>query len=229
MRKRFFRHRGALVAMVALAFIVILAFTSVGPQFGSWKPGGWWQHTWSVAVDIENGGRPTLSLFPFSIGNHPFGQDEVGRDIFAVVMRGTQQSLTIMAIIGTHRDLHRHGRRRRLRLLSRLGRLRAHALHRHHHHHPGDRHRRGARSPLRHPGRAGARDHPRPRAVDRSGAAGSRRVPLAARAGVRRCRAGRGGQGSAHHLPPHPAERDRRDHRQLDAADGLGDPDRDRR
>lgn len=99
-RRRFFRHRGALVAMFALAFIILLAFTSVGPQFGSWKPGGWWQYTWNVAVDIENGGRPTLSLFPFSIGNHPFGQDEVGRDIFAVVMRGTQQSLMIMVITG---------------------------------------------------------------------------------------------------------------------------------
>ena len=59
------------------------------------------QFTWSTAVDIENGGRPTLSLFPLSIGNHPFGQDEVGRDIFAVVMRGTQQSLMIMVIVGS--------------------------------------------------------------------------------------------------------------------------------
>lgn len=99
-RKRFFRHKGALVAMIALAFIVLLAFTSVGPQFGSWKPGGWWPYTWNIAVDVENGGRPTLSLFPFAIGNHPFGQDEVGRDIFAVVMRGTQQSLMIMVIVG---------------------------------------------------------------------------------------------------------------------------------
>ena len=53
-----------------------------------------------IAVAIENGGRPTLSLFPFAIGNHPFGQDEIGRDIFAVVMRGTQQSLMIMVIVG---------------------------------------------------------------------------------------------------------------------------------
>ena len=99
-RKRFFRHRGALVAMFVLAFVILLAFTSVGFQFGSWKTGGWWQYTWNIAVAIENNGRPTLSLFPFSIGNHPFGQDEVGRDIFAVVMRGTQQSLMIMVIVG---------------------------------------------------------------------------------------------------------------------------------
>ncbi|MBG6054777.1 peptide/nickel transport system permease protein [Salinibacterium sp. CAN_S4] len=99
-RKRFFRHRGALVAMVVLLFIILLAFTSVGPQFGDFKPGGWWQYTWNIAVTVENGGRPTFSLFPFTFGNHPFGQDEVGRDIFAVVMRGTQQSLMIMVIVG---------------------------------------------------------------------------------------------------------------------------------
>jgi len=33
-------------------------------------------------------------------GNHPFGQDNIGRDGFARVMRGTQQSLTIMFVIG---------------------------------------------------------------------------------------------------------------------------------
>jgi ABC-type dipeptide/oligopeptide/nickel transport system permease subunit len=99
-RKRFFRHRGALVAMVVLFGIVVMAFTSVGLLIGDLKTGGWWQYTWNIAVDVENGGRPTLSLFPFSIGNHPFGQDEVGRDIFAVVMRGTQQSLMIMVIVG---------------------------------------------------------------------------------------------------------------------------------
>ena len=99
-RKRFFRHKGALAAMVLLAFIIVLAFTSVGTQFGTWKTGGWWPYTWNLSVGIENAGRPTLSLFPFNIGSHPFGQDEVGRDIFAVVMRGTQQSLQIMVIVG---------------------------------------------------------------------------------------------------------------------------------
>lgn len=99
-RKRFFRHRGALVAMIVLALIIIMAFTSVGPLIGDFRPGGWWPYTWNKAVEIVNGGRPTLSLFPFSIGEHPFGQDEIGRDIFAVVMRGTQQSLMIMVIAG---------------------------------------------------------------------------------------------------------------------------------
>ena len=99
-RKRFFRHRGALVSMVVLALIIITAFTSVGVQFGTFKSGGWWMWSWNTIAPIENGSRPTLSLWPLSFGNHPFGQDEVGRDIFAVVMRGTQQSLQIMVIVG---------------------------------------------------------------------------------------------------------------------------------
>ena len=56
---------------------------------------------------MENGGAPTLSLIPqwlggegIRFGNHPFGQDEVGRDIFAVVMRGAQQSIMVMVIAG---------------------------------------------------------------------------------------------------------------------------------
>ena len=99
-RRRFFRHKGALVALFVLTFVVLLAFTSVGVQIGDWKPGGWWPYTWNIAVEVENAGKPTLSLWPFAIGNHPFGQDQVGRDIFATVMRGTQQSLTIMLIVG---------------------------------------------------------------------------------------------------------------------------------
>ena len=39
-------------------------------------------------------------LFHLSPGAHPFGQDNLGRDGFARVMRGTQTSLTVMFIIG---------------------------------------------------------------------------------------------------------------------------------
>jgi peptide/nickel transport system permease protein len=34
------------------------------------------------------------------VGQHPFGQDNIGRDYFALVMRGTQRSLQVMIIIG---------------------------------------------------------------------------------------------------------------------------------
>ncbi|MFZ4078037.1 MAG: ABC transporter permease [Microbacteriaceae bacterium] len=99
-RRRFSRHRGAVISMIALAAIVLLAFTSVGFVIGDWKVSGWWQYDWAEAVALENNGLPTMDLLRFVIGNHPFGQDEIGRDIFAVVMRGTQQSLMIMVIVG---------------------------------------------------------------------------------------------------------------------------------
>ena len=110
-RRRFFRHRGAVVSMIVLAFIIVLAFSAVGFDFAvlgvSIKTPGWWQWTWSAIPTPVDGGRPTLSLIPewlggagLAFGPHPFGQDQIGRDIFAVVMRGTQQSIVIMVVVG---------------------------------------------------------------------------------------------------------------------------------
>lgn len=106
-RRRFFQHRAALVAMIVLGIVVLMAFTSVGVALGPIRIPGWWQYNWEQIPPIENRGEPTLSLWPqflggagFAIGNHPFGQDEVGRDIFAVVMRGAQQSIMVMVIAG---------------------------------------------------------------------------------------------------------------------------------
>jgi ABC-type dipeptide/oligopeptide/nickel transport system permease subunit len=95
--RRFIRHRGAMVSAVILFAILTLAATSIG-----WGPiPGWWQ--WGYAemdpTVVLPGGRPTWVL-PFDFGVHPLGQDNIGRDAFARVMRGTQQSLTVMVIIG---------------------------------------------------------------------------------------------------------------------------------
>ncbi len=43
---------------------------------------------------------PTASLWPLAWGEHPFGQDRIGRDLFAMTMRGAQQSITVMVVIG---------------------------------------------------------------------------------------------------------------------------------
>ena len=97
--RRFLRHRGAMVASVFLLLIVLLATTSIG-----WGliP-GWWKYDHNSLSPIMNaGGAPTIELSTsgVSFGEHPFGQDNIGRDVFARVMRGTQQSLTVMVIIG---------------------------------------------------------------------------------------------------------------------------------
>jgi ABC-type dipeptide/oligopeptide/nickel transport system permease subunit len=102
-RRRFFRHRGAIAGFVTLAIIILLAYTSIG-VFGIH---GWWKWDPNAQPTLTNaGGKPTLSLptwlggSGFAIGDHPFGQDELGQDTFARTMRGTQTSLDVMFVIG---------------------------------------------------------------------------------------------------------------------------------
>ena len=100
-RRRFFRHRGALGGLVAIAFVAILAYTSIG-AFGI---PGWWKFDHFTPGDVQNGGSPTMTLPTwlggpgFAVGDHPFGQDEIGRDTFARTMKGTQTSLNVMIVI----------------------------------------------------------------------------------------------------------------------------------
>ncbi|MFW2514691.1 ABC transporter permease [Demequina sp. SO4-13] len=93
-RRRFFRHKGAMVALGVLLFVTLLAFTSIG--FGPIP--GWWGKNFTDTGPILDGGRPTIGWF--TLGEHPFGQDQTGRDFFALTMRGTQISLTIAFIVG---------------------------------------------------------------------------------------------------------------------------------
>ncbi|GAA1690292.1 ABC transporter permease [Microbacterium sediminicola] len=115
-RRRFFRHKFAMAALVILLLIILLAFTSVGTVVGGtgaleanavgelaingWRIPGWWPLNWWTSYPIVNGGQPTLTLWPLSLGEHPFGQDTLGKDVFAQVMRGTQQSITVMFLVG---------------------------------------------------------------------------------------------------------------------------------
>ncbi len=100
-RRRFFRHRGAIAGLAALFLVALLAYTSIG-AFGI---PGWWKFDHITPGDVVDGGSPSLSLPAwlggngFAIGDHPFGQDEIGRDIFARAMKGTQTSLNVMIVI----------------------------------------------------------------------------------------------------------------------------------
>ncbi len=95
-RKRFLGHSGAIIGLVVFAIIFIVAFTSVG----YWGIPGWWKYSHEDVSPLVNGGAPTSSIFPPAWGEHPFGQDRIGRDLFAMTMRGAQQSITIMLVIG---------------------------------------------------------------------------------------------------------------------------------
>ncbi|MDR0483445.1 MAG: ABC transporter permease [Cellulomonadaceae bacterium] len=97
--RRFLRHRGAMVSAAVLILLVLLVATSIG-----WGPiPGWWQFgIRDISPIARTGGAPTMGFYDggFHIGTHPFGQDNIGRDVFALVMRGAQQSLTVMVVIG---------------------------------------------------------------------------------------------------------------------------------
>ena len=100
-RSRFIRHRGAIIGLSVLVFVVLLAYTSIG----FWFVPGWWDQNFKDTGTLVNGGSPTLDLIPWidgdglAIGPHPFGQDAIGRDYFALTMRGTQISLMVAFVI----------------------------------------------------------------------------------------------------------------------------------
>ncbi len=102
-RRRFVRHRAAVAGMLMLGVVLVLAFTSIG--FGPVP--GWWDTSYLATAEVVDGGRPTLRVVPsflggdgLSLGAHPFGQDNIGKDYFALTMRGAQQSITIAFIVG---------------------------------------------------------------------------------------------------------------------------------
>jgi ABC-type dipeptide/oligopeptide/nickel transport system permease subunit len=79
--RRFLRHRVATISVVI--FILLILFAFVGPLV--------WQYSYLKYTD-DLSQPPTLK--------HPFGTDSTGFDQFAVVMRGTAQSLKVAFIIG---------------------------------------------------------------------------------------------------------------------------------
>lgn len=99
--RRFIRHKGAMTGLAVLLFVTLLAFTSIGfhTPFG-WTYDGWWRHGYIIGGRVIDGGVPTLQWWPFSPGEHPFGQDNIGKDYFALVMRGTQRSIIIAFVVG---------------------------------------------------------------------------------------------------------------------------------
>ena len=102
-RRRFFRHKAAMISLAILVLVIILAFSSIG----FWGIPGWWPLDYQTPGLVVNRGSPTLSVVPtflggsgFHLGDHPFGQDDLGRDYFALTMRGAQISIMIAFVVG---------------------------------------------------------------------------------------------------------------------------------
>ena len=112
--RRFVRHRAAMVAIVYLMSILMFVFSALDLKFGQFHYRGWWKFDTEDLLDLRFGdcpggtqGCPTISLRPqflggegIGLGKHPFGQDNIGRDYFALVMKGTQRSVIVMLVIG---------------------------------------------------------------------------------------------------------------------------------
>ncbi|MFC7400711.1 ABC transporter permease [Citricoccus sp. GCM10030269] len=101
--RRFRNHKAAMISAAFLALVFILAFSSIGYA----GIPGWWDKDYTAAGSVVDGGVPTLSIVPQWLGGeglrwgeYPFGQESTGKDYFALVMRGTQQSLIIALVVG---------------------------------------------------------------------------------------------------------------------------------
>lgn len=101
-RRRFVRHRAAMVSSFVLLGIVLLAVTSIGAG----PIPGWWHYEHSELLPNTPDDGPTMSLPSFlggsglAWGDHPFGIDnQKGRDLFAMTMRGVQVSLVVIIVL----------------------------------------------------------------------------------------------------------------------------------
>ena len=112
--RRFVRHKAAMTSVFVLLSLIVAVFTSLEINLGPLRWRGWWQFTYDELLDLRTEGCPegivgcpTLDLVSsfidgtgMGLGRHPFGQDDIGRDYFALVMRGAQRSVYVMVVIG---------------------------------------------------------------------------------------------------------------------------------
>ncbi|TFD04543.1 ABC transporter permease [Cryobacterium sp. TMT1-66-1] len=101
--RRFVGNKVAVASVIILLLIILFSFSAIGIS----PIPGWWQYGYKALNPQVNGGNPTLSLVPqflggngISLGEHPFGQDRIGKDYFAMTMRGIQNSALVMVVLG---------------------------------------------------------------------------------------------------------------------------------
>lgn len=87
-RKRFFRNKAAMFGLTIL--ILVTLFAAVGGQFAQWSNE---ELDFSVMGRVAELGAPSLA------NGHYFGTDNLGRDLYARVVQGTQISLMV-GIVG---------------------------------------------------------------------------------------------------------------------------------
>jgi ABC-type dipeptide/oligopeptide/nickel transport system permease subunit len=112
--RRFIHHRAAMISICVLISLTIFVFTALNFKIGPIAYHGWWRYGIKDIPELQYKtcpgrtiGCPSISIRPtwlggsgIHLGQHPFGQDDIGRDYFALVMRGAQRSMLLMVIIG---------------------------------------------------------------------------------------------------------------------------------
>ncbi len=94
--RRFLRHRLAMGSLAVLVGMIVLSYA------GLW----FWDLPYDKSGTVVNRGQATIDLIPwldgdgFAMGQHPFGQDNIGRDYFAVTLKGAQGSITVAVLAG---------------------------------------------------------------------------------------------------------------------------------
>ncbi|EEW57571.1 oligopeptide transport system permease protein OppC [Ruegeria sp. TrichCH4B] len=83
-RRRFFRNKAALVGLAILGFVVVFAL--FGNFFAQWSNE---ELDYNVMGQIAELGGPSFA------SGHYFGTDDLGRDLFARTVQGTQISLAV--------------------------------------------------------------------------------------------------------------------------------------
>ena len=87
-RSRFFRNKAAVAGLVVL--ILVGLFAIFGQSFAAWSNE---EVDWGLLGNVAEAGGPSFA------NGHYFGVDELGRDLFARTVQGTQVSLMV-GIIG---------------------------------------------------------------------------------------------------------------------------------
>lgn len=86
--RRFVGNKMAVTSIFLVVFIILFSITAIGVG----PIHGWWKYTYQELNPQVNQGAPSL--------DHPFGQDRIGKDYFALVMRGIQNSFIVMIVLG---------------------------------------------------------------------------------------------------------------------------------
>ncbi|MGO4300629.1 ABC transporter permease [Leifsonia sp. RAF41] len=86
--KRFLSNKLAVASVILFVLIVAFSISAIG--IGPIP--GWWKYNFTELNAQVKQGSPTWE--------HPFGQDRIGKDYFALTMRGIQNSVLVMVVLG---------------------------------------------------------------------------------------------------------------------------------